>query len=239
MQLSGKVALVTGASRRGQIGPVVAAALAAEGASLVLAARNAEGLAQVAEDLRARGAEVVTVAADLATPEGAEAAVQAAIERYGRLDILVNVAGGLTVYKAAADHTPEEWDQELDNNLRTAFLCCRAAFPVMVRQGGGRIINFSRGGLPQKNMLAYNCAKAGIEALTRTLALEGRQHNILVNAVAPGLTDTESNVAALKPESLDRWTRREDIAATVVFLASPAGSGVNGQVIAVMGKGIA
>jgi NAD(P)-dependent dehydrogenase (short-subunit alcohol dehydrogenase family) len=104
--------------------------------------------------------------------------------------------------------------------------------------GGGAIINFARAGLPQANMVAYNCAKAGIEALTRTLALEGREAAIRVNAVAPGLVDTKSNVEAMKPKALKKWTKRQDIAQVVVFLASDAAAGITGQVIPVMGWGI-
>jgi NAD(P)-dependent dehydrogenase (short-subunit alcohol dehydrogenase family) len=92
----------------------------------------------------------------------------------------------------------------------------------MRESGGGAIINFARAGLSQANMSAYNCAKAGVEALTRTLALEGRDSAIRVNAVAPALVDTASNIAAMKPKDLKRWAKREDIAETVVFLASPA-----------------
>jgi NAD(P)-dependent dehydrogenase (short-subunit alcohol dehydrogenase family) len=108
----------------------------------------------------------------------------------------------------------------------------------MQAAGGGAIINFARAGLSQANMVAYNCAKAGIEALTRTLALEGRDSAIRVNAVAPGLVDTVSNVAAMKPKDLKRWTTRDDVAATVVFLASPAAAGITGQVVAVTGWGL-
>jgi len=108
----------------------------------------------------------------------------------------------------------------------------------MRESGGGAIINFARAGLSQANMLAYNCAKAGVEALTRTLALEGRDSAIRVNAVAPGLVDTASIIAAMKPKDLKRWAKREDIAETVVFLASPAAAGITGQVIAVTGAGL-
>ena len=126
----------------------------------------------------------------------------------------------------------------MNNNLLSAFLTSRAVFPHMQESGGGAIINFARAGLPQANMVAYNCAKAGIEALTRTLALEGRNSGIRVNAVAPGLVDTASNIAAMKPKDLKRWAKREDIAETVLFLASQAGAGITGQVIAVTGAGV-
>ncbi len=146
----------------------------------------------------------------------------------------MNLAGGLTRYKTAVEHSLDDWRAEVDNNLLSAFLTSRAAF----RAGDGVIINFARAGQPQANMVAYNCAKAGIEALTRTLALEGRDLSIRVNAIAPGLVDTASNIAAMKPKDLKRWTKREDIAETVLFLASPAASGITGQVIAVTGWGL-
>jgi NAD(P)-dependent dehydrogenase (short-subunit alcohol dehydrogenase family) len=132
-------------------------------------------------------------------------------------------------------HGLDDWHAEVDNNLLTAFLASREVFPHMVKAGGGSIINFSRAGGPQTNMVAYNCAKAGVEALTRTLALEGRDIGIRVNAIAPGLVDTESNIAAMKPKDLKHWTKRDDIASTVVFLASSASAGVTGQVLPVTG----
>ena len=146
----------------------------------------------------------------------------------------MNLAGGLSRYKSAVEHTLDDWRAEVDNNLLSAFLTSRAAFPLLQAAGGGIIINFARAGQAQANMVAYNCAKAGIEALTRTLALEGRDLGIRVNAIAPGLVDTASNIAAMKPKDLKRWTKRDDIAETVVFLASP----VTGQVIAVTGWGL-
>ncbi len=150
-----------------------------------------------------------------------------------------------------ANHNPQprERPSSRPNQLRSvdsirygsgisAFLASRAVFPHMQNAGGGAIVNFARAGLPQANMLAYNCAKAGIEALTRTLALEGRDSGIRVNAVAPGLVDTASNIAAMKPKDLKRWTKRSDIAETVVFLASEGAAGITGQVIAVTGWGL-
>ena len=155
------------------------------------------------------------------------------VGEYGRIDILVNLAGGLSRYKPAIEHSLDDWHVEVDNNLLSAFLTSRAAFPLLQAAGNGVIINFARAGQPQANMVAYNCAKAGIEALTRTLALEGRDLGIRVNAIAPGLVDTASNIAAMKPKDLKRWTKREDIAETVVFLASPTAAGITGQVVAV------
>lgn len=236
--LDGKVAVVTGVSGEGQVGEAVAKALAGAGAALAICARTEEKVAARAKELRAAGAKVLALAASLADEGGAKQLVDQTMGEYGRIDILVNLAGGLTRYKTALEFSLEDWRAEVDNNLLTAFLTSRAAFPHLQASGGGVIVNFARAGQPQANMVAYNCAKAGIEALTRTLALEGRDLGIRVNAIAPGLVDTASNVAAMKPKDLKRWTKREDIAETVAFLASPAAHGITGQVIAVTGWGL-
>lgn len=236
--LEGKVALVTGVSQDGQVGQAVAKALAAQGAALMVVARTQGNVEARAEELRQAGAKVLPLAVDLTNEAQVRQMVERAMGEYGKIDILVNLAGGLTRYKSALEHSLEDWDHELANNLLSAFLSSRAVFPPMRDAGGGVIVNFARAGLPQANMVAYNCAKAGVDALTRTLALEGRDAGIRVNAVAPGLVDTASNIAAMKPKDLKRWAKREDIAQAVVFLASDAAAGITGQVIPVAGWGI-
>jgi len=218
MKLEGKVAIITGVSGDGQIGQTIAQAFAKEGAKLVLVARRAEKLNARADEVKALGAEVLPVPADLTNEEEVNNVVKQTLNKFGRVDILVNLAGGLTKYKAATEHTLEDWTSELNNNLLSAFLCSRAVFEPMKTGGGGRIINFARAGDPQAKMVAYNCAKAGVAALTRTLALEGRKHNIGVNAVGPGLVETKSNTKAMqpKPEDQARWPKREEIAASPV-----------------------
>ncbi len=238
MRLEGKVAIVTGVSGDGQVGQAVAQAFAREGAKLVLVARRAEKLAARADEVKALGVEVLAVPADLTDEAAVNDMVKQTLDHFGKVDILVNLAGGLTKYKAATEHTLEDWTSELNNNLLSAFLCSRAVFEPMKAAGGGRIINFVRAGDPQAKMVAYNCAKAGVAALTRTLALEGRKHNIQVNAVGPGLMETKSNVKAMqpKPEDLARWPKREELAAAVVFLASDEASGITGQVVEIPGR---
>lgn len=236
--LEGKIAVVTGVSHQGQIGEIVAKALADRGAALAICARTQSNVETRAADLRRAGARVLAVATSLTEESGAKRLIEAAIKEYERVDVLVNLAGGLTRYKPAVEHSLDDWNTELSNNLLSAFLVSREVFPHMQAAGGGAIINFARAGLSQANMVAYNCAKAGIEALTRTLALEGRDASIRVNAVAPGLVNTASNIAAMKPKDLKRWTKREDIAKAVVFLASPAAAGITGQVITVTGWGL-
>ncbi len=236
--LADKVAIVTGASHEGQVGQAILQAFAAQGASLVIVARSRENVEARAKEAEAAGGRTLAVPADLTDETQVQAMVEQAAGHYGKIDVLVNLAGGLTRYKPATQHTVADWDYELGINLKTAFLCSRQVFPTMQAGGGGVIINFARAGLPQANMVAYNCAKAGVEALTRTLALEGRDAGIRVNAIAPGLVDTKSNVEMMKPKDLGRWTRREDIASLAVFLASNASKGITGQVIGVQGWGI-
>jgi NAD(P)-dependent dehydrogenase (short-subunit alcohol dehydrogenase family) len=236
--LEGKVALVTGVSHHGQVGDAVAKVLAESGAALAICARTQNNVETRAEELRQTGAQVLGLTASLTDEAQVRQVIERVLSEYKKIDIAVNLAGGLTRYKPAVEHSVDDWNHELNNNLFSAFLVSRAVFPHMREAGGGVIINFARAGLSQANMVAYNCAKAGIEALTRTLALEGRDFGIRVNAVAPGLVDTASNIAVMKPKDMKRWTRREDIAATVVFLASQAAAGITGQVIAVTGWGL-
>ena len=220
--LEGKVALVTGVSHDGQVGQAVAKVLAEKGAALAICARTQSNLEARAKELRQAGARVLPLAANLTDESQVRQLMERALSEYRKIDILVNLAGGLTRYKSAVEHSLDDWNHELGNNLLSAFLTSRAVFPHMRDAGGGVIINFARAGLSQANMVAYNCAKAGIEALTRTLALEGRDFGIRVNAVAPGLVDTASNIAAMKPKDMKRWAKRQDIAEAVAFLASDA-----------------
>ncbi|HEX7127770.1 MAG TPA: SDR family NAD(P)-dependent oxidoreductase [Thermodesulfobacteriota bacterium] len=242
MRFEGRVIVVTGASREGQMGAVLAEAFGREGARLVVTARTAANVERVAERLARGGVDALAVAADLATEAGAAELARRTDARFGRVDVLVNLAGGLTRIGPAMDLTLADFERELASNLVTAFLATRAVVPLMRRGGGGRIVNFSSlaAADPGARMLAYNCAKAGVTALTRTLALELREHGIAVNAVAPGLIDTEANLAAMAPsdeERARRWVTRQEIAEAVLFLASDAASGVNGQVLAVTGRG--
>jgi NAD(P)-dependent dehydrogenase (short-subunit alcohol dehydrogenase family) len=244
MRLQNKVAIITGVSYAGQVGFALASAFAGEGAVLAISARSAERVAERVKGLQAHGATVIGIPADLTTGEGANTLVAETVKQYGRVDILVNLAGGLTKYGPAEELSLADWEYELNNNLRTAFLCSRAAWPIMKQQGGGKILNFSTaGGVhgASANMLAYNCAKAGVDALTRTLAKEGRQVGIYVNAIGPGLIITQSNVEAMKPSQEDlakKWVSLQQVADAAIFLVSSASDGVTGAIVPVQGKGI-
>jgi len=180
----------------------------------------------------------------LTTEEGVQTLIQETLAAYGCINVLVNLAGGLTKYGHPDELTLASWESELNNNLRTAFLCTRAVWPIMKRQGGGKILNFSRAGGSQSSrpmMLAYNCAKAGIDALTATFAREGKQWGISVNALGPGVIVTQSNMDSMQPsqeEIRDKWVSLEQIIEAAIFLVTPAGDGVNGVVLPIQAKGV-
>jgi NAD(P)-dependent dehydrogenase (short-subunit alcohol dehydrogenase family) len=236
--LEGKVAIVTGVSHDGQVGQAVAKALAAQGASVAIVARTKDNVIARAAELKAEAANVIPIVASLTEEGQVKRLVSETLSAFGRIDIVVNLAGGLTIYKPSAEVTVEEWTRELNNNVLSTFLLTREAFPHLAKAGGGSVVNFARAGNAQANMLPYNVAKAGVAALTRTFALEGRDAKIRVNAVAPGLVDTASNVAMMKPKDTSKWAKRDEIADVVVFLASPASLGITGQVLDVTGWGL-
>lgn len=244
--LQHRVAIVTGASQAGQVGVALARACLREGARVAISARNAERVQARTQELQAAqpGAGVIGVAADLTTEAGANRLVEETVAAFGRVDILVNLAGGLTVYGPSAELALADWERELNNNLRTTFLCTRAVWPLMQQQGGGKILNFSRAGGAQSagaQMAAYNAAKAGVDALTLTFAQEGKGAGIYVNALGPGLIVTQSNLDALHPSPADialTWVSMEQIIAAALFLISAESDGVTGALLPVRGRGI-
>jgi NAD(P)-dependent dehydrogenase (short-subunit alcohol dehydrogenase family) len=229
------VVVVTGVGDRGQIGYAVAQAYVDRGARVLVTGRSAA----VEERARELGDGVVAVVADLADPAGAEAVVATVRERWSRLDVLVNVAGGLTVIKPVSETAPAEWQRELESNVGTVYAMTRASLPLL-RQSRGAVVNFASpaGERAMARLGAYSAAKAGVIALTRALALEEGGHGVRVNAVAPGLVDTEQNrstMAGGEAPPARPMVRREEVVAAVLFLASDAASGVNGEVLRVLG----
>ena len=226
MDLTGKVAIITGGKR---IGRIVAQALAARGMDLVLSYRGSKQEADdTVADVVAAGRRATTVVADVGKPEDCRAIITHAMETFGRIDVLVNMA---SIYRSTPLDavTVEYWDTDIDVNLRSAFLCAHAALPHMRAGGGGRIVNFAdwlaRSGRPHyKGFTSYYVAKAGVIALTVSLALEGAHDNILVNAMAPGpivpppdMSQEEINqVAQVTP--VGHWGGEAEIAKTVVLL---------------------
>ncbi len=246
MRLKEKVAIITGVSGAGQAGYTIARAFAREGADLAICSRSAERVNARAQELRneAEHVQVLPIAADLTSEEGAQKLIQQTAGTYERIDILVNLAGGLTKYGPSDELSLADWQSELNNNLLTTFLCTRAVWPVMKSQGSGKILNFSRaGGIEGSGpmMVAYNCAKAGVDALTRTFAKEGQHLGIYVNAIGPGLLITETNLADLKPSSEElatKWVSLDLLAEAAIFLASSASDGISGVTLPVQAKSL-
>jgi len=240
--LEGQTAVVTGGSRG--IGAAVAALLAERGAAVVVSARDGDRLNAAVKDLEAMGTPVVGVAGDVSRRDDAERVVDTARERFGRLDILVNNAG-ITRDGLLLRMKDDDWDRVIEVNLRGAFVMTRAAAKVMVRQKGGRIINMSSaaGAMGNAGQANYSASKAGLIGFTKATARELSHWGILVNAVAPGLIETEMTAtipapareALLAQIPLGRVGTTREVAEVVGFLAGEGATYVTGQVFHVNG----
>jgi NAD(P)-dependent dehydrogenase (short-subunit alcohol dehydrogenase family) len=241
MELNGRVALITGGKR---IGSVVATELARAGADIALVYRQSRGQAEeTAAAVRALGRRTLLFQGDLSDPEACDRVVDGTVDGFGRLDVLVNMA---SVYRAKPfdELTVADWDASLNVDLRSAWLCARAAAPHMRRLRGGRIINLSdwtaRSGRPRyTGYLPYYVAKAAVVALTEGLALELAADQILVNAIAPGPivapegVSDEEFAAVERVTPLGRWGGEGEIAKAVLALVE--GDFVTGETIRVDG----
>jgi NAD(P)-dependent dehydrogenase (short-subunit alcohol dehydrogenase family) len=226
MDLDGRVVLITGAKR---VGAVLARVLAARGADVAVSYnRSREEADETVTAVHAAGRRGLAVEANVADAAACDALVAAVGREFGRLDVLVNMA---SIYKSLPfdEMTADAWDRQLAVDLRGAFLCARAAVPLMKRAGGGRIINFSdwvaASGRPRyKGYVGYYVAKAGVRALTEALALELASDQILVNAIAPGPilappgTTDEEYQAVERATPVGRWGGAEEIAKAVLAL---------------------
>src|SRR2546421_2373679 len=232
----GKVVLVTGVGRVGQIGHAVARGLGRAGAKLLLADVNAVGLADRVKEFGAEGIAAKSSAGDLTQPEVARAATAAAQTHFGGLDIVVNVAGGFFSYGPFTEVKPEILDRELAVNFKTAFYMCQAAVPLLLSRGGGSIVNFASIAVVRSlmHMSAYSAAKSAVAGLTRELAREYRDANIRVNAVAPATVRTADNVAQMGEKQ--PLVELDEVVNTVLFLASDEASAITGQIVPITGK---
>jgi 3-oxoacyl-[acyl-carrier protein] reductase len=240
--LKDRVAIVTGGNRG--IGLAIARLLAEDGASVVVSGRDAARLEATVKELESLGAPAMAVAADAAKREDADRLVEATRERFGRIDVLVNNAG-ITRDQLLVRMKDDDWDQVLDTNLRGVFLMTRAVGKVMMRQKSGRIINIASaaGAMGNPGQVNYSAAKAGVIGLTKAAGRELAHWNILVNAVAPGLIETdmaasipaEAREAMLQQVPLKRIGQGREVAEVVRFLAGDGASYVTGQTIHVNG----
>ena len=254
--LNGQVAIITGGGTG--IGFGVAELLSSLGAHVVLASRKSEHLDPAAEKIRAAGGQVRALAVDVRDQERVKQMVETVQRELGRIDLLVNNAAG-NFYAPSETLSANAWRSVVEIDLFGTFFCSQAVVPAMREQGGGRIVNISMTlhyrGWPQ--MAHATAAKAGIDALTRTLALEWAPLGIRVNAIAPGPIPTEGVKKAFTPPGagaadlfaveramgdyaaraipVGRWGTPRDIANAVVFLASPAGDWITGSILVIDG----
>jgi 3-oxoacyl-[acyl-carrier protein] reductase len=248
-RMPGRVAVITGAA--GGLGSASAARLATEGAQLCLIDRVS--MSEVRTALEALGADAIDVTADVTDSAAIRAAVEQCMARFGRIDILVNLAG-ISSHGSSDDVTEEIWNHVIACNLSSVFLCSKAVLPIMRAQKYGRIVNISsvlgkNGGNPRPwidaeeqkraGSIAYGAAKAGIHAITSYLAKENAHHGITVNAVAPGPIATR--MTRNFPQTLQnlipvgRMGKPEEVADAVAFLAGDAASFITGEVLDVNG----
>jgi len=244
-RLDGQVALITGGG--GAIGTAMAGGFASVGAALVIADRRLDAAEATVAALRDAGADAIAVEADVTSEDDVRRMVQSAIERWGRLDVLVNGAG-IGARHPAEGYPLERWQSVLDINLTGTFLCCREAGAVMLGAGRGSIINIaSIAGLVGYNgNPAYLASKGGVVQLTRALAIEWAQRGVRVNAIAPGVIATQmiAGAVAREPEFYDAFKKKhpvnrfgsaEELVGPAMFLASEAASFVTGHILAVDG----
>ena len=256
--LDGQVALVTGGGTG--IGLGISQLLAELGAHVVMASRKPANLEAARADIASRGGKVTAVQLDVRDPEQVKAAVDGIAQQLGRIDVLVNNAAG-NFYAPSATLSPNAWKSVVEIDLYGTFYCSQAVYPIMAAQGGGRIVSTSMTlhyrGWPL--MAHATAAKAGVDALTRTLAVEWAPQRIRVNAIAPGPIPTDGVRKAFTPPAdsgvpdvfaaaeermaeyakkgipLGRWGSPRDIANMVAFLASPAGDWITGSIFVIDG----
>ena len=245
LDLSGKVALVTGGSRG--LGKAVALAMAGNGANVVICGRKQDNLDQAVEEFRKMDRDVIARAANVGKSDEVTALFQAVDERFGKLDILVNNVGMNILTPSVADSDENLWDKIIETNLKGTYLASGRAVKLMKKAGRGKIINISSIAAKKAamGMGIYCVAKAGVEMLTRVLAVELAQAKINVNAVAPCVVRTGfsrpfwSNEGLLKEITgtipMGRIAETEDVVGTVLFLASGLSDFITGEVITVDG----
>lgn len=245
--VAGRVVIVTGGGRG--IGRVYSEAFAKAGMRVVLADIHGEEAERVAQAIRAAGGEALATPTDISNPEQTKAMAEAAVRAFGGIDALVNNASLMSALQRRpwTEIPVEEWDRVMAVDLRGLFLCCRAVHPHLRKRGKGKIVNVSSGrwieGTP--NRLHYNTAKAGVIGFTRALARELGADKINVNAVMPGLTLSDTQIASSAPGYLDdaynqrRALKRaqypDDLVGTVLYLLSDASDFVTGQSFSVDG----
>jgi NAD(P)-dependent dehydrogenase (short-subunit alcohol dehydrogenase family) len=233
---SDRIVMVTGAS--GNLGAAVARAFAAAGAHLALADRSVERLPRLFPELADSPRHMLQSGVDATDPDSVQQWVEAAVARYGRVDVLANTVGGYRAGTPTHETTVATWEFMLNLNARTAFIISRAVLPALLSQGHGRIIHTAaRAALAgAANHSAYTASKSAVVRLVESMAAEYKHQGITVNCVLPGTIDTPENRQAMPNADFGKWVPPEAIADVFLFLASDASRAVTGAAIPVYGR---
>jgi NAD(P)-dependent dehydrogenase (short-subunit alcohol dehydrogenase family) len=233
--LSGKVILITGAT--GALGSIVTHEFAKTQASLALTSRSREKLEHLAAETGLSTERVLTVAADVTQAEDVENLAATAAGRFGRIDVLLNIAGGWSGGKPVGETAVEDWDRMLALNLRSAFLLSRAVLPGMLEAGWGRIVHVASKTAvePRAKQAAYAVSKMGLITLTEVIAAEVKGSGVTANVILPSIIDTRDNRKFMPKADPAKWVKSEDIAATMRFLCSNDAAAINGARVPIYG----
>lgn len=241
--IDGRIAIVTGGG--GGIGGAIAQRFAREGAKLAIVDIDGEAAKNCANKISADGGDAITLGADVTNKQSVTGIIKAALDRWGRVDILVNVAGGAE-RKRVIDMTAADWDRVVDVNLKSVFLCSQAVLPAMLKQRYGKIVNISSiyGFTGNATRSSYAAAKAGVAAFTKSLALEHAKDGLNINAIAPGRIETprvrshysdEAWAAAVAQIPMARTGTPDEIASAALFLVTDENEYITGQTLHVNG----
>lgn len=245
LRLNGRVAWITGASRG--LGRAIAYAFAGAGAELLLSARSADALDELAGEIREHGGVVEVAAGSIADPDVVAQAAELIKQRWGHLDVLVNNAGISPAFVRAEHLDNDVWRDVLDVNLSAPLACSLAALPLFESAGGGSVVNISSiyGSRAPARLIAYAASKGGLEMVTRTLAVEWASRGIRVNSVAPGYLETDLTTGLRESERwseplraripMDRFAAAAEVVPTVMLLAGPGASYITGTTIYIDG----
>jgi NAD(P)-dependent dehydrogenase (short-subunit alcohol dehydrogenase family) len=238
MSLNGKVAVVTGAT--GALGRVVVKVLLDQGARVISTHRGEKKLKELIDFVGSSKDTLVSIQTDVTDESSVQVLFQQVISRYGRVDILLNIVGAFRGGAEIVNMKMSDWDFMMNVNLKSAFLCSRAALPHMIKENYGRIISVSSRTAVEKRYRvkdgAYAVSKAGIIVLTEAIAEEVKKYNINVNCIMPSTIDTPSNRRDFPDADFSKWVKPEEIAEVIVFLASDNSKTISGASIPVYGK---